>query len=166
MIYEDVLKIYGPYRIKNRLFIKLKNKSNKIKFMSYPRYVMEKHLNRYLSIDEQVHHIDGNPLNNELSNLQIVLFKEHQKNDVLRNKDLKVTCKYCNKEFIIQGRKIKNHNRTDRHQSGYFCSKTCSGKYGREIQLGLRKHSKEDVILPEKYRVGSAQKEIFDVEVG
>ncbi len=48
----------------------------------------------------------------------------------------------------------------------YFCSKTCSGKYGREIQLGLRKHSKEDVILPEKYRVGSAQKEIFDVEVG
>lgn len=36
------------------------------------RLIMEKHINRYLKPEEEVHHIDGNGLNNELDNL--VLF--------------------------------------------------------------------------------------------
>lgn len=39
---------------------------------------MEIHLNRYLTKDEQIDHIDGNPLNNDISNIQILNFKEHQ----------------------------------------------------------------------------------------
>lgn len=35
------------------------------------RWVMEQHLGRYLEPGEVVHHIDGNPLNNALSNLQL-----------------------------------------------------------------------------------------------
>lgn len=35
------------------------------------RYIMEKYLNRLLKKQEIVHHIDGNPLNNEISNLMI-----------------------------------------------------------------------------------------------
>ena len=41
------------------------------------RWVMEKHLGRPLQSDEHVHHIDGNPDNNDLSNLCILSNSEH-----------------------------------------------------------------------------------------
>lgn len=166
MIYDDVIKIRGPYRGgNNRLFIVLVYK-NYSKTKSYPRYIMEKHLDRYLEDDEQVDHIDGNVLNNDIDNLQILKFKEHQKLDTLRNKDVKVICTYCHKKIFIKGSMLHNRNRKDRHQSGYFCSRTCSGKYGREIQLGLRNCITVDKVIPTKYKVKSAQEETLEVEVG
>lgn len=41
------------------------------------RKVMEEYLGRELSPDEIVHHIDGNKLNNDISNLQLVTRAEH-----------------------------------------------------------------------------------------
>lgn len=41
------------------------------------RAVMEAHLGRPLRPDELVHHIDGNKLNNDLSNLRVTTFGEH-----------------------------------------------------------------------------------------
>lgn len=43
------------------------------------RLVMEKHIGRYLEIDEIVHHIDGNKQNNNISNLQLMTASEHVK---------------------------------------------------------------------------------------
>lgn len=43
------------------------------------RLVMEAHLGRYLEQHELIHHVDGNPANNELSNLEIVTRSEHGK---------------------------------------------------------------------------------------
>jgi hypothetical protein len=43
------------------------------------RLVMELHLGRYLAKSEHVHHIDGNTLNNEISNLMIMSNSEHSK---------------------------------------------------------------------------------------
>ena len=40
--------------------------------------VMEKHLGRYLTEDEIVHHIDENKLNNDISNLQLMTKYEHK----------------------------------------------------------------------------------------
>jgi endogenous inhibitor of DNA gyrase (YacG/DUF329 family) len=111
---------------------------------------MEVHLDRYLEDDETVHHIDGNPLNNDIKNLRVIKRSEHISNDVMRNSDITVKCKYCGKEFIIKGSTINNRNRSDREFHGYFCSKKCSGKYGRFIQLGLIKHTTEDKVVPDK----------------
>jgi transposase len=61
----------------NRYFISLKIDGvwrNKL----LSRYIMEKHLGRKLKRNELVHHIDENPLNNEISNLKIVSYKEHR----------------------------------------------------------------------------------------
>lgn len=43
------------------------------------RWLMEQHLGRPLHEDEHVHHIDGNPENNVLSNLQLTTNSEHLK---------------------------------------------------------------------------------------
>ena len=43
------------------------------------RVVMENHLGRILRKDEYVHHIDGNSLNNKLSNLMVVSPSEHRR---------------------------------------------------------------------------------------
>ena len=165
-MYENY-KIYGPYLAKDgRLRIIGVDENDKKHTISYPKYLLEKHLGRYLERDEQIDHIDEDPLNNELNNLQILKFKQHQKLDVKRNRDIVVNCTYCGKEFIIPGNKVYARNRIDRHQSGYFCSRACSGKYGREIQLGLRTHTIKEKIIPSKYKVKSAQEETLEVEVG
>lgn len=45
------------------------------------RMIMEKHLGRKLKRDEQIHHKDGNAMNNAISNLEIVSMAEHNKVD-------------------------------------------------------------------------------------
>jgi hypothetical protein len=43
----------------------------------YHRFVMEQYLDRQLSPNEEVHHIDGNKLNNSVANLQVLSKQEH-----------------------------------------------------------------------------------------
>ena len=43
------------------------------------RYVMEQHLGRKLARNEEVHHKDGNKLNNGITNLQLMTKSEHTK---------------------------------------------------------------------------------------
>lgn len=43
------------------------------------RLVMEKHLGRKLKTEEHIHHIDGNPKNNNINNLKIMSNSEHRK---------------------------------------------------------------------------------------
>ena len=69
MVYSDVVKVYGPYKAKDsRLRVVLAFKDGSKKTVSYPKYIMEIHLGRYLTIDETVDHIDCDPLNNDLTN--------------------------------------------------------------------------------------------------
>ncbi|MHA2225826.1 MAG: HNH endonuclease [Candidatus Hodarchaeales archaeon] len=49
------------------------NDSNKL----VHRWVMEKRIRRKLKINEDVHHIDGNKLNNAISNLQLMKAEDH-----------------------------------------------------------------------------------------
>lgn len=119
-------------------------KENKYKTKSYPKYLMENLLQRELSLNEDVHHIDGNPLNNNINNLQIRLKGEHQREHVLNNniprkypKSIIVKCGYCKKEFEVSPASQSSHiNKmiTRNRSSKYFCSKQCIGKYGSDIQ--------------------------------
>ena len=50
---------------------------NPRRYISVARLVMEEHLGRPLASNEYVHHIDGDSLNDDLSNLKIVSPSEH-----------------------------------------------------------------------------------------
>lgn len=62
-------KLYGPYkRRSDGRWIVIVNGVT----VSYPKYLMEQHLGRKLSVFETVDHIDKNPNNNNMSNLRVI----------------------------------------------------------------------------------------------
>lgn len=121
------MKIYGPYlRNDNRLHLVIKKEDGKLTSISYPKWIMEQHLERKLTSNETVDHIDNDPLNNDLSNLQILTREDNAKKAIKPAEYVELTCKYCGKSF--SRRKswetyLRNHN-----HDGPFCSKKCSGK--------------------------------------
>lgn len=52
------------------------------------RYIMEQFLGRKLLKNEHVHHKDGNGLNNDINNLELLTNSEHQKKEWLFKKSL------------------------------------------------------------------------------
>ena len=131
MLYANC-KIYGPYKSRkdkrSRIIIQWPNK--KLTCISYPKYLMELHLGKYLNCNETVDHIDGNVENNDLSNFQILNRLEHLKID-----NPKMTwsynCPNCNKEFIVNANKQKNIRMKQRklNYTGPFCSRSCAVIY-------------------------------------
>ena len=110
---------------------------------SYPRHLLEQKIGRKLLPNEQVHHIDGNPLNNDVDNLDIILIGEHQHMHSQKYCDKIMVCPECGEEFnwtaLQQRRFYSNHSRIQvRCPNGInqpFCSKQCSGRYSRREQL-------------------------------
>ncbi|GIU69180.1 MAG: hypothetical protein KatS3mg002_0416 [Candidatus Woesearchaeota archaeon] len=131
-LYPEFDTVYGPYiRKDQRQHYILYNKKLKMKkTVSYSKILVEINLGRKLVSNETVDHIDGNVLNNDLSNLRILDRKEHIKIDVKRRKPIYAQCMMCGKKFEI----TRNQLRKDR--TGVFCSRQCSGKYGSLVRSG------------------------------
>lgn len=135
------MKIYGPYKSsdkRSRIFIKYEDGTTITK--SYPRYIMENYLGVELDPNEDVHHIDENVENNDISNLEIVWHKDHCREHSIKYKEpLQVNCFYCNTEFTLTTKQQSNRFREDkRGHAGPFCSRRCSGKYGADIQRAAK----------------------------
>lgn len=113
--------------------------------VSYPRVIMENFLGRKLLPEEEVHHKDGNPLNNKIDNLEVMTRAEHLRIHAEENRkyfDKIMVCPMCGEEFLwtaAQQQKFQsNKNRKDRKHretEAPFCSKKCVAKLGREIQF-------------------------------
>lgn len=110
------------------------------KVTSYPRFLMEQSLGRPLAKNEHVHHIDENPLNNNLSNLEVLSAREHAIHHHGKYHDREMVCPWCGKSFLWskeqQVRHYSNASRRNRpNMAGPFCSNSCAGSYGRFEQL-------------------------------
>ena len=95
--------IKGYYLCGGYLKVKVKEHpaQDKRGYVLFHRLVMEHELNRYLLEDEYIHHKDGNKLNNNIENLELMYGYEHAKehnNTRERNKFGQFVCndKYLN----------------------------------------------------------------------
>jgi hypothetical protein len=108
------------------------------KTISYPKYLMEKELGRQLKPNEFVHHKDLNPLHNEMSNLVVMTDSEHAREHMKKYYDTTAICGWCGKEFVWTAKHQKNFysNKRNHGQKSElpFCSRECSGRYGRHNQ--------------------------------
>lgn len=85
------------------------------------RYVMEKHLNRYLKQNEIVHHKDGNKQNNNIDNLEVC---ENQKDHLAQHMSEKYNIPVMNYEWHPIFESCKECKGTDkRHQGKGLCSR-------------------------------------------
>lgn len=102
----DNYQLYGPYRRNDgRMHVVLIHHDSKgsiddRKTVSYPKYLVETYLDRYLTSDETVDHIDGNFSNNDLSNLRIIPRSIHCKSHTCSRKQITLKCVICGTEFI------------------------------------------------------------------
>lgn len=86
MLYENC-KIYGPYKWKDsRERLAIVYPDGKHSSVSYPKYLMEQHLGRYLLPEETVDHIDKDFSNHNFDNMRVINRSEHVVEDVIRKK--------------------------------------------------------------------------------
>ena len=62
---------------------------------------MEEYLGRPLKDNEDVHHIDGDVTNNDISNLQIILHGKHQQMHSTKYHNTTEICQICGNKFIM-----------------------------------------------------------------
>ena len=128
---------------------------------SFPRVLMEQILGRPLLKTEDVHHKDGNPLNNDPDNLEVVDHMEHEKLHGEKNRkyyDKIMLCPVCNNPFIWTAYSQQNYNgninrktRSNKHEIlPPFCSKSCANKYSASVQF---RHTSTEDILADKMAV-------------
>ena len=154
MIYSGY-KVYGPYLAKDgRLRVVLCHPSGQMKTVSYPKYLLENSLDRLLSRDETVHHLDGNPRNNELPNLCVIPKRVHSRQDVKRHRAQSFVCPMCGKPFVLKDRSIRSAvaNRK-RGQAGPFCCRKCTGLYGTLVRHGKLQRLEVKLIKPDYYKI-------------
>lgn len=130
------MRVYGPYyRPDGRQHVVIVNDDKSRRTVSYPKWIMEQHLGRQLNLDETVDHINRDFTDNRIENLRVVDRKTHATDDALRAQSIEITCIWCNKKALKRGNDLRGNEKQGK--AGPFCSKSCSGKYGRQVQMGI-----------------------------
>lgn len=135
-----IKKVHGPYRRKTdgRQHVIIIYHDGSRKTVSYPKYLTEKRLGRYLEPHETVDHEDGNFYNNDPSNIKVISRSRHSYSHARRVKKENFKCPTCEKTFTIGGKRLNDvvQNRK-KGKAGPFCGRSCAGKYGKKIELNI-----------------------------
>jgi hypothetical protein len=127
------MKVYGPYWTDScqppRRFVIIHYDDGSKKTRSYARHILGLHLGRELRPDEDADHIDGNPQNDDISNLRAIPSSENRR--TMPPPEMHVfTCPICGVEVSKPARRVR-HNRKQ-GKAGPFCGKQCSRKWQLE----------------------------------
>lgn len=116
----------------NRVRYYYKDVNGNNHYGSYPRILMAEKLGRPLKPYEDVHHIDGNPLNNNLDNLEVINHGDHQRAHSTKYKDTIEKCVICGNSFLVSGHswsRLLTAVRIGKSRT-LTCSRSCAGKAG------------------------------------
>lgn len=111
------------------------------KVTSYPRLLMADKLGRPLEADEDVHHIDENPLNNDIDNLEIIKQVDHCRQHGFKYfyEDQEMACPICGSLFLWTANSQRNKHRESmrkgKKNAGPFCSNHCRGTANQQEQM-------------------------------
>lgn len=124
------MKVYGPYERKDGRRHVILYENGVRTTQSYPRYLMEQHLGRKLTENEEVDHINEDVGDDRIENLQLLSkFDNLQKSRFrLHQAQLRVfICPICDREFELTERQYKG-NQIHQNKPGPYCSRSCAGK--------------------------------------
>lgn len=122
---KDWKKGYLVINPEGRRTIILFNSKKDRSSVSYARYLLSKHLGRYLLPNEHVDHIDNDKTNDDINNLQILTIAENNRKTHCKPLVI-LSCPVCKHSFEktltqLRGRKHKIKN------NQICCSRKCSG---------------------------------------
>ncbi|AUR86319.1 HNH nuclease [Vibrio phage 1.084.O._10N.261.49.F5] len=109
-----------------RMLLDLVNSDEDRTTTSFARYLFSVKLGYLVPEGFEIDHIDGDPSNDDISNLQMLTVEEHiRKSSEERSGRTftELTCPNCYKTFETESRNI----RPDRVRN--FCSRSCNGKF-------------------------------------
>ena len=136
--------MYGPYfRADGRKHVVLTGNNGYRRTVSFPKFIKE--LEMQVSLGGlTIDHQDRDKTNDDLDNLKIRSRSEHASLDAKRVRVSSVLCPICGTEFTPTKDQI---NKRAHSTAGPFCSRSCSGKYGKSVQMGGEVISRSNIDL-------------------
>lgn len=126
---KDFKSVYLLQNKEPRNLVLLVRKDNTKTSMSYARYLMSCSLNRFLNKEEHVDHINGNKLNDDINNLQILSPKENNQKKLkqlnIEAKYITLICPICKNVFTKRHHQIATKLKYGKQPC---CSRKCGGK--------------------------------------
>lgn len=125
------MRVYGPYRNREgRLHVIFLHDDKTRKTVSYPKYVFFLKYGWGMEDWVEIHHKDGDPLNNDPANLMAMTKQEHL---ALHRKPEEMyvgICPVCGDGFEKKMRNVKRN--LSKGRRGPYCSRSCAGKAGKK----------------------------------
>lgn len=121
------MRVYGPYLSstgKRRIVILVHDDGTRTT-MSNARWVLSQHLGRALGPDEEADHIDGDTLNDDISNLQVLSPLENVRKSAKPVEMVEFSCPMCGERASRPARRVR-HNQGAQGKRGPFCSRRCA----------------------------------------
>ncbi len=140
-IYVYPVRIRGPYFCKdgrNRIDLVT---GEKTKLVLVARAKLEAKLGRKLKRWETVDHIDEDKTNDRTYNLQVLSRADNAYKSIAKVIQPKVRCALCRTKFRLSKEQCKPGLRK---KAGPFCSRSCSGKYGKSVQVTGKTRKRKD----------------------
>lgn len=144
----NLKKRYGPYvGTCGHLFYTDEYDDDTRKTVLVHRELMEQHLGRSLGPDEHVHHINENPADNRIENLEIKTPAEHARHHAKPPELVSIVCGWCGKQAVLLASMVR-HNQDNQGKAGPFCGRSCAGRWSQDQQRLMGRVGRRGIDIP------------------